>query len=547
MPLFSFLLRPIVSLAAGIFVLGAAGCHKRESAVALGDRQQVLHWGNMTEPTDLDPQIITSEQDFNIAMALFEGLTAYDPKDMHPVPGVAERWETSPDGLTWTFHLRPDAKWSNGDPVTAQDFVYAFRRLLTPGLGAEYAYMLYHLKNAEAYNAGKLTDFTQVGVHAPNDRTLVLTLWHPVPYLATLAAHVSWSPVHRPTIEKFGKIDQRGSSWTRPGNLVGNGPFVLTEWRPNQYIRVVRSSNYWDRKNVKLREVYFYPINNAPTEEAAFRSGQLHVTTQVPIDKIAEYQRNPSHVLWQVPIFGTYFYRFNVTKPPLNDPRVRRALAMAIDRTGIVQHVLKGGEHPAGHLTPPNIAGFTARAEIPTGIPAAQQLLAEAGFPNGRGFPHLELCFNTSEANQSVAETIQQMWRTNLGIDVVLVNLEAKVQEDAMRQLNYQIARYAWIADYPDPSAFLELMATDNGNNQTGWSNHEYDRLIRQAQTAANNTDRYACFQRCEEILAAEVPIMPVYFYNRNYLVRPEVKGWYPTELDLHPLKGVYLDSRAAK
>lgn len=524
-------------------ILLCAGCGPRETAVSLGDREQVLHWGNMTEPTDLDPQIITSEQDFNIAMALFEGLTAYDPKDMHPVPGVAERWETSADGLTWTFHLRPNAKWSTGDPVTAADFVYAFRRMLTPALGAEYAYMLYHLKNAEAYNAGKLTDFNQVGVKAADEHTLVLTLWHPVPYLPTLAAHVSWSPVHRATIEKFGAIDRRGTPWTRPGNLVGNGAFVLTEWKPNQYIRLVRSPTYWDSAAVKLHEVYLYPISDASTENAAFRTGQLHVTTQVPIARIAEYKRANSPELWQVPILGTYFFRLNVTKPPLNDARVRRALALAIDRNQIVTDVMRGGEKAAERLTPSNTAGFTAPSRIRFDPAAARQLLAEAGYPSGRGFPHLELCFNTSEANRSVAEAVQQMWRKNLGIDIALINLEAKVQEDAMRQLNYQIARYAWIADYPDPSAFLELMASDSGNNQTGWRNDEYDELIRRAQMAKSNDERYRYFERCEQILADEMPIVPVYYYNRNVLVRPEVHGWYATDLDLHPLKGVYLQT----
>ena len=528
-----------------LLLAGFAACSKHESAVQSGLKGQILHWGNLGEPTDLDPHITASQQDFNIVMNLCEGLTTYDPRDLHPIPGVAEKWESNSDGLTWTFHLRADARWSNGDPVTATDFLYGFQRMLSPGLAAEYAYMLHHLKNAEAFNTGKLTDFSRVGAKAPDLRTLVLTLSHPVPYLPSLACHSSWYPAHRATIEKFGKIDTRGSAWTRPGNLVGNGGFTLAEWRPNRVIRLVKSATYWDRGAIRLNEVNFYPIENESTEDAAFRSGQLHVTAQVPIEKIADYKKDPAHLLQQGVMLGTYYYKFNVTKPPLNDVRVRRALAMSIDRRQIVERVSKGDQTPASHLTPPDTGGFTARAQLPTDPAAAQKLLAEAGYPGGKGFPKLELLYNTTEGHRKIAEAIQQMWRKHLGIDISLYNQEAKVWNDSMRQMNYQIARYAWVGDYLDPSTFLDLMTTGNGNNQTGWGNAEYDRLIELARTTADNTQRYEYFQRCEEILVAEAPFAPIYFYQRNYLKRPEVKGWYGTLLDLHPLKGVYLEAPA--
>jgi oligopeptide transport system substrate-binding protein len=535
---------PLLAL---LLSLGLSACSKHETAVTSGTRNQVLHWGNLSEPTDLDPHVITSIQDANLVMTMFEGLTSYDAQDLHPQPGVAERWESTPDGMTWTFHLRANAKWSNGETVTAGDFVYAFRRILSPGLGAEYSNMLFHLKNGEEYNKGKVTDFAQVGARAVDDRTLVLTLWHPLPYLPHIASHQAWFPVHRATIEKFGKIDQRGSLWTRPGNIVGNGPFVLAEWKPNQVIRVTKSPTYWDRDAVRLKEVNVYPIENETTEEAAFRSGQLHITAQVPIEKIAAYQKLPDKLLYQETQLSTYFYRFNVTKPPLNDVRVRRALSMVIDRQQIVERVSKGGQEPANNLTPPNIAGFTARSKTVTDIPGAQKLLAEAGFPGGAGFPHLELLYNTTEGHRKIAEAIQQMWRKHLGIDVGLYNQEAKVWQDTMRQMNYQIGRYAWGGDYLDPSTFLDLFETGNGNNLTGFSNAEYDGLIRQARITADNTKRYEIFQRCEDILTAESPIAPIYFYKRNVLMRPELKGWYGNLLDLHPMKGVYLDPTAAK
>jgi oligopeptide transport system substrate-binding protein len=542
-PLFSTLL---CALAAGLLLSSPSAVHAA-TAVETGNRDQILHLGNLSEPTDLDPQIITVQTDFNIVQALFEGLVQYDPKTCEPLPAGATTWEVSADNLTWTFHLRPGAKWSNGDPVTAHDYVYAYRRILSPALAAEYASMLFALKNGEAYNAGKITDATQIGARAADTTTLVLTLDHPVPYLPTMLCHCSWFPVHRATIEKFGKMDQRGTAWTRPGNLIGNGYFTLTDWKPHQYIRVSKSPTYWDRDQIKLKEVFFYPIESDSSEEAAFRAGQLHVTLTLPITKIAVYEKEKSPAFRPSVFLATYVYRFNTTKPPLNDPRVRRALAMALDRDQIVKYVSKGHQVPASNFCPPNVAGFTAKARVPQDIAAAKKLLAEAGFPDGKGFPRLDILFNTLEGHRVIAEAVQQMWRKNLGIDIGLYNQEGKVWSASMRSLDYQIARFAWIGDFLDPSTFLDIMASDSGNNQTGWKNAEYDRLIAAAKTTADKTKRYEYYQRCEEILAEECPMAPVYFYSRNNLVRPEVKGWYSNLLDTHPLKGVHLDASAAK
>jgi oligopeptide transport system substrate-binding protein len=522
--------------------LALGACAKREDRVTLGYRDQIIHIGNLGEPNDLDPAYPDSQQTANIVMALFEGLAQYDAKTCEPVPAVAERWEVSPDGLTWTFHLRSTAKWSNGDPVTAGDFVYAYQRMLSPGLGAEYASMLFVLKNGEAYNAGKITDASQVGARAADAHTLVLSLAHPVPYLPTMVCNSSWYPVHPATIEKFGRKDQRGTAWTRPGNLIGNGYFILSEWKPHQYIRVTKSPTYWDRDHVRLNEAFFYPIEDLNAEESAFRTGQLHVTASLPTTKVAVYEKEHPDFIQPEPFLGNYLYSFNVTKPPLNDVRVRRALAMAIDRDRIVRSVTRGHQLPADHFTPPDTAGFTARASVPFDIPAARQLLAEAGFPGGKGFPHLEILFNTNEGHQAVAEAVQQMWRANLGVEMSLVNQEGKVWIDTMRQMNYQIARFAWIGDYLDPSTFLDVMEGNNGNNQTGWKNAEYDRLIEAARKTPDQATRYRYFQRCEEILAEECPMAPIYFYTRVNLRLPSVKGWYGNLLDLHPLKDVYLE-----
>ncbi len=541
----SFLRLLVPLLALPLLFLGT-GCRNKETAVESGNRDQILHIGNLTEPTDLDPHIITSNQDFNIVMALFEGLVQYDVKTSDPVPAVAEKWETSADGLTWTFHLRSNAKWSNGDPVTAGDFVYAYRRILSPALAAEYAYFLHPLKNGRAFNSGEIKDPNEIGVRAPDDRTLVLTLDHPVPYLLKMMCHSAWYPLHRASLEKFGKMDQRGTAWTRPGNMVSNGYFTLTEWKPHQNIRLTKSATYWDRDQVKLKEVYFYPIESEDAEERTFRAGQLHVTSTMPISKIAVYEKEKSPFYNPSIYLGTYVYRFNVTKPPLNDPRVRRALAMAIDREAIVRDVSRGHQTPAGNFCPPDLGGFTAKSQVPQDFAAAKKLLAEAGFPEGKGFPKLDILFNTNEGHRQIAEAIQQMWKRNLGIDIGLYNQEGKVWNDSMRALNYQIARFAWIGDYMDPSTFLDIMAGDSGNNQTGWKNAEYDRLIAEANRTSDQARRYELYQRCEQILAEECPLAPIYYYVRNNLRRPEVKGWYGNLLDHHALKGVYLDPSAA-
>lgn len=521
----------------------ASGCAKRGNNVETGNKNQVIHLGNLSEPSDLDPQTISSHQEANIALAFFEGLVQYDPKTSEPIAAVAERWETTADNLTWTFHLRPNAKWSNGDPVTAHDFVFAYQRMLMPALAAEYANLHYALKNGEAFHTGKIKDPAQIGVRAADDRTLVLTLERPVSYLLSMLCHSTFYPLHRPTIEKHGKVDQRGTAWTRPGNFVGNGYFKLSEWKPNQYIRGVKNEHYWDRDMMKLQEVYFYPIESEDAEERTFRSGQLHVTSTMPITKIAVYKKENTEMFQPHVYLGTYVYRFNVNVAPLNDPRVRRALAMAIDREAIVRDVARGGQQPAGNFCPPNLAGFTATAGVKTDLAGAKKLLAEAGFPDGKGFPKLDILFNTNEGHRQIAEAVQQMWAKGLGINVGLYNQEAKVWSDTMRSLDYQIGRFAWVGDYLDPSTFLDIMTGDNGNNQTGWKHAEYDRLIELARNTADKAKRYEYYQRCEQILAEECPIAPVYFYTRNYLRRPEVKGWYGNLLDYHPLKYVHLDA----
>ncbi len=491
---------------------------------------------------DLDPQLVNGVGEYNVISALIEGLVSEDPHDLHPVPGVAERWDVSADGKTYTFHLRHNAKWSNGDPVTARDFIESWHRILSPGLGADGAYMLHVVRNAEAFNKGTLTDFNQVGFRALDDWTLEIALTNPTPYFLSLLNYDAWFPVHIPTVKKYGPVYERGSYWTKPGRFVGNGPFTLEEWRLNQDIRVKKSPTYWDAARVRLNGIVFHTIDSNNVEERAFRSGQMHVTDTVPINRIDRYRREQPELLRIDPYLGSYFFRVNVTKPILNSRLVRRALGLAIDRQSIVDHVTRGGQLPAFCFTPPDTAGYTCEAAFPYDPAAARQALAEAGFPEGRGIPPIEILFNTSENHKIIAEAVQQMWRKQLGIDARLVNQELKVYYDTRREMNYEVLRSTWIGDYADPNSFLNLWITNGANNQTGWSNAEYDRLIAEAGRTSDQAARYRAFQQAEAILLDDAPILPVYFYTHAFLIRPEVKGWWPTILDHHPYKYVYLE-----
>lgn len=537
-------LRRIAFLLGVIAILSLlAGCGKRQTLVEAGNRDQVLHVGNGTEPQDLDPDVVTGVQEYHIMMSLLEGLVMQDPVDLHPVPGVAEKWDVSPDGTVYTFHLRTNALWSNGDPVTAQDFVESYKRILTPSLGSEYSYMHFVVTNAEAYNEGKLTDFSKVGYKAIDDHTLQITLNSSTPYFLSLLTHHSWFPVHLPTIRRYGDPYQRGNKWTRPGHYVGNGPFVLSKWRVNDVVEVRKSPTYWDRDRVRLNAIRFYPIESDDAEERAFRAGQLHLTLTVPLSKMDYYRTNYPDLFNSGPYLGTYFYRVNVTKPPLNDKRVRKALAMAIDREAIVKHITKAGELPAYNLVPPGTAGYHGRTQLKEDVEEARRLLAEAGYPGGKGMPTIELLYNTLESHRTIAEAIQQMWKTKLGVEATLVNQEWKVYLDSQRAINYQVCRGSWIGDYVDPNTFMDMWVTGGGNNETGWSNPEYDRLIEEAARTRDPAQRLEVFQKAEAILMDELPEIPIYFYTTHFLKRPEVKGWYPTILDNHPYKDVHLEA----
>jgi oligopeptide transport system substrate-binding protein len=501
---------------------------------------KILNYGNGAEPQDLDPQIITGVPEHHIIDALFEGLVSPSPDGDDIAPGVAKSWDISDDGLTYTFHLREDARWSNGDPVTAQDFVGSYRRMLTRALAANYAYMLYLVAGAEDYHAGKITDFAQTGFHAPDAHTLTITLRQRATFFLKSLVHPAWFPVPLATLEKFGALTRQGTRWTRPENIVGNGAFVLTDWRPAQKIVVSRSPTYWDRDRVKLDEIHFFPIEVPEVEEAMFRTGQLHITYEIPRSKIATYERDQPDVLKITPYCGIYYYRFNTAKKPFDDVRVRRALALSINREALVKFVTRGGEIPAYNFVPPDVSGFKSEHHFKTDIAEARRLLAEAGYPDGKGLPKIELLFNTDPKHRLIGEALQQMWRKNLNVGISLYNQEWRVYLDAQKSGNFQFQRAGWIADYVDPNVFLDLWQTRGGNNNTNWGSPEYDRLLSAALDAENETDRYAIYQRMEKILIDKMPVLPIYFYTNPHLVSPKILHFRSTYLNTYPWK--YID-----
>ncbi len=499
-----------------------------------------------SEPRTLDPQESQGVTEHHIIMALIEGLVAPSMDDQSKVvPGMADRWEHNEDASVWTFHIGADRKWSNGDPVKAQDFIFSYKRMLTASFGAEYAEDLFLLKGAEAYYKGNITDFDQVGVKAVDDQTLRFELVGPAPYLLTLLQHDAWLPVNPRTILKFGDIDTRDTKWTRPENYVGTGPFVLKSWHPNDVIEVVRNPFYWDAANVKLNGINFYSIENVGTQERAFQAGQLHKTDQVPSDKMPYYRREHPEILRIDPYEGVYFYRVNVDRKPLDNQKVRLALNLAVDRDAIVKNIMRQGQKPATGYTPPGMGDYQPLNKISYDPVRARQLLAEAGYPDGRGFPTFTIHFNTYEAHRMIAEAIQQMWKENLNINVTLENQEWKVYQDTQNHKNYDISRSAWIGDYMDPVTFLSMWTTGNGNNNTNWGNPKYDALIAEAARTGDPAKRLEILHKAEDLFLTDLPIILVYWYTDPYLLQTSVENWYPLVLGNHNYKFIDLKSDA--
>jgi oligopeptide transport system substrate-binding protein len=515
----------MVLILAGL--LAASGCARRSTTVGEGNRSGILHVGNKDEPADLDPHINDAISTARILCALFEGLVQYSDDGQSIVPAGAERWGVSPDGLTYTFHLRGAARWSNGAPVTAGDYRDSFLRILDPRVGSEAAGSAFAIRGARDFALGRERDPAKVGIIASDTLTLVLELDHPAPYLLNVLAWSPYYPLYMPSLDANGGRAQRGGAWERPGTLVSNGAFTLAEWRPNAFVRVVRNPAYWDAARVRLNEVRFYPTDDDASEERAFRAGQLHMTYSLPKTKMDAYEAAASPELHRLPTQRTNFIAFNVTRGPFADKRVRRAFSLAIDREKLV-HAALGSLGTAAHaMARPGTAGFVPKDRFPYDPSEAARLMADAGYPGGRGFPAVELTLNGNTGlTLTVAEVLQQMWSETLGVHLELRPLEFKVYLSVDRDKQFQILLEGY-SPFPDPHDILTFGASDDPNNDSGVADAAYDRALADSDSAPDRGRRQAALDQVEAINSEGTYYAPLYYSNRGMLIQPSVRGWH--------------------
>lgn len=468
---------------------------------------------NGAEPGTLDPGKISGQPEGRVANCLFEGLTRYNI-DGESEPGMAERWEISPDGRTYTFHLR-GAKWSNGDVVTAQDFVWSWLRVLKEA-DAEYRYQMFYLRGAEEFakqfDAQGKPDEKTIGIHAKDDRALVVELKNPTPYFIDLCAFYTFFPLHRASIEA---AEKAGEQWLRPGRLVGNGAFVMKEWRLNDRIRLDRNPAYWDVANVRVANLDILPVNNPNTAFNFYHSGVADLMLDkslVPSSLVSELKKRPDY--HATPVLATYFMRFNVTKKPFDDARVRRAISMVVDKKLLTEKITQAGEVPANAFVPPGTAGYVGPAGLKRDLDAARKLLADAGYPGGKGFPLVRYLYtNRADVDDKIAVELQAVLQKELGISIGLSKQEWSVYQGSLASLDYDFARSSWVGDYKDPNTFLDMWVTGGGNNQTGWGNKQYDDLIAKAGAEPAQEKRFDFFRQAESIVLEEAAICPLFNY----------------------------------
>lgn len=503
-------------------------------------------FNNSDEVQSLDPATVTGVPEGRIMRTIYEGLCVKDPRTLEPIPGTAESWETSADETVYTFKIRDSARWSSGEPVTADDFEFSFRRVLEPQTAAEYAYLLWPVVNAEAFCTGLDRDdqpvevaWEDVGIEALDRRTLRIELVSPVPQFLELMAFYPLYPVNQRALEaaRAEFPDTWNVEWLKAGKLVSNGPFMLGERRINDRIRMVKNAHYWDADNVAFDTIDALPVSHWGTAVNMYLTGEVGwLDGTIPPNLVPELLRREDFI--PRPYLGSYFYRVNVTKPPLDDVRVRRALSLTIPRRAIVEKVTKAGQAPSWSVVPwatddpepPPLEGAVAAAE-------ARRLMAEAGYGSGgKRFPPIEIHYNTSETHRDVAEVIADAWKRELGIDARLQNQEWKVYLDTQSELKYDVSRSAWIGDWVDPAPlnFLSLFVTGNPNNKTGWGNPEFDALIARVMAGQDPEERERLMVAAEAIVREECPVLPIYSYVTQNLTKPRLGGLYGNLLNEH-------------
>jgi oligopeptide transport system substrate-binding protein len=632
---------PAICLAVAFLVASCStsASNKQFWGVVKPPGKNVLRYVSGSEPESLDPHLTTAQPDARIQLALFDGLVEYHPKTMEPIPAIAERWENNKDNTEYTFHLRKNARWSNGDPITAKDFVYSFRRGFNPATAARSANLGYYIKYAQAFNGGDVfvkskdkdeyvlerdiepetpksdalpqptkgtkkddakaethsdpdTPFHQyitsptrltlpgdekdrnkaieanpkikaavegkefvpvkaenIGVEAIDDYTFRITIIQPAPYFVGMLAHQFFRLVPQKAVEKY------GDAWTQPENIVTCGAYKLEEWIPYSVIHVVRDPMYWDAANVKLDEIYFYPIEEQTTTFNMYTAGAIEGMQNHSVLPDWMSKIRPMKDWMNAPEAAVSYYQINCKKPPMNDKRVRQAFSYAIDREALVAF-RKGIPKPAYGFVPPIFNGYPVLNKEKFDPELAKKLLAEAGYKDGSGkydpskFPsdQIELTYNTAESNRQFAEFVQAQWKQNLGINVPLKNMEFKTFLKVRAALEYKgFARAGWVGDYMDPFTFLGLFYIDGGDNGTGWTDKKYSALLDEANQTPDPQKRYELLSQAEAILVEEKPIIPLTYDATNWMKKPYVKGLYPNPLTLHAWKYVYIERDPAK
>jgi oligopeptide transport system substrate-binding protein len=507
--------------------------------------QVTFNRGYDSDPETLDPHKTSTVSEASLIRDLFDNLVIHDARGQ-VAPGVAERWERSADGRVYTFHLRANARWSNGDPVTAADFEYSLKRIMTPATGAKYANILYSIQNAEAFNKGQGKTADDMGVKALNPRTLQITLERPTPYFLELLTHQTGAPVHRASVERL------GAEFVRPGNLVSNGAYRLVENVPNSHIRLAKNPNFHDAANVKIDIVNFIPHPDLAAGARRFLAGELHVTTDIPADQIKFLRQRLGDQVKITPYLGTWYFAFNTSKAPFDDVRVRRALSMVIDREFIAEQVWQETMVPAYSWIPPGISNYVAQPvhvdykdKSPIDREAeAKRLLAAAGFGTAPGQRRLsvQIRYNTTDNNRASAVAIADMWK-QIGVETTFINTDTRTHFAHLRDGgDFDVARAGWIGDYSDPQNFLFLLESDNkGFNYARWNSPEFDGLMKRAAAETDLPRRAAILAQAEALIARDHPFVGILFYSNRNLISPKVEGFIPNLRGANPTRFVSL------
>jgi oligopeptide transport system substrate-binding protein len=512
----------------------------KNSASSQAPAKIVLRRGNGPEPETLDPQLARSESALNVARDLFEGLTALDG-DGNVIPAAANAWQMSADGRTYEFTIRPSARWSNGDALTAEDFAAGWRRLVDPATASEYAQILSAVVSAQDITAGKLKA-DRLGVEAPNATTFVVHLVSPTPYFLGLLAHPSTFPVHRPTLASH------PTDHAKPGVQVSNGAFAVVDWSVGSHITTRRNPYYWDNVSNQIDELELYHYSDTDSELKAYRGGELDVTYTIPQQQYRWLKENLAAELHVSPYLSTYFYGFNLTRPPFrNQPGLRRALSMVIDRERLTESVTGVGELPAYSFVPPGTSGYTPQAAdyrdwTPEHrLAEARHLYAAAGYSSAHPLI-VEIRYNSGEVHNAIAIAVADMWKRALGVESKLVKEEFKVLlVDISQKQVTQVFRSSWIGDYNDAFNFLEILQSDFGVNHPGYANPAYDALIRRAAATIDLGERRSILERAERMMLADQPLAPLYFYVNKHLVKPYVHGWHQNVMNVIYSKNLWI------